>query len=80
MALNIARRRRAASGVPHLPVGPGVTPSATPDAFWRASVGWSITPAGTGGPVTPPAWAAVPPPLGPAWAADVSSPGWLAGV
>lgn len=37
MAIDTAQKRRAVAG---LSVGWGITPDATPDEYWRASVGW----------------------------------------
>lgn len=39
MALDSAEQRRAAGGVPFLPLGVGVTPG-TVTALWRAAVAW----------------------------------------
>jgi hypothetical protein len=41
MAIDTAARRRSAAGVGFFIVGPGVTPDATPDQFWRQSAAWS---------------------------------------
>lgn len=41
MAIDSAAKRRSAGGVAFLPLGPGVTPDATPDQFWRQSAAWS---------------------------------------
>lgn len=43
MAIDTAAKRRAASGIPFLPLGPGVTPNVDRDAFWRATVAWSYS-------------------------------------
>ena len=53
MAIDTAAKRRSVGGVGRFFRGPGVTPDATPDAFWRQTVGRSyggIT-AGSGGAV-----------------------------
>ena len=39
--LDTAEKRRMASSVPFLPLGPGVTPTVGKDAPWRRQVGWS---------------------------------------
>ena len=39
--IDTAEKRRAASGIPFLPLGPGVTPNATADVEWRREAGWS---------------------------------------
>lgn len=41
MAIDSAAKRRSAAGVGFFLVGPGVTPDATPDQFWRQSAAWS---------------------------------------
>jgi hypothetical protein len=41
MAIDTAKKRRAASGVPFVPLGIGVTPDATKPAAWRRQSGWS---------------------------------------
>lgn len=41
--IDSAEKRRAAGGVPFLPLGPGVTPNASKDAEWRAQAGWSYS-------------------------------------
>lgn len=46
-----AEKRRAASGVPFLPVGPGVTPEATKDTDWRQQAAWSYSGVGVSGEV-----------------------------
>ena len=79
MALNTAARRRAASGVPFLPVGPGVTPDAARGPFWRAAAAWSLVPTPVVGAIVAPVWTAESPPDGPAWAAEVGGVGWAAG-
>lgn len=43
MAIDTAEKRRSASGVPFLPLGPGVTPNATKDHEWRQQVGWGYS-------------------------------------
>lgn len=43
MAIDDAEKRRSASGVPFLPLGPGVTPNAAPDVDWRQQAGWSYS-------------------------------------
>lgn len=52
MAIDTAAKRRSASGVPFLPLGPGVTPDATMPAVWRYDVGWTYS--GNAGPTPPP--------------------------
>lgn len=49
MAIDTAAKRRSVGGVAFLPLGPGVTPDATPDVFWRQSAAWGYggIPAGT---------------------------------
>lgn len=41
MAIDSAAKRRSAAGVGFFLLGPGVTPDATPDQFWRQSAAWS---------------------------------------
>lgn len=41
MPIDSAEKRRAAAGVPFLPLGPGVTPNASADGEWRREAGWS---------------------------------------
>lgn len=41
MAIDTAARRRSAGGVGVFLLGPGITPDATPDQFWRQSSAWS---------------------------------------
>ena len=41
MAIDTAAKRRSVAGISFFIVGPGVTPDATPDQFWRQSAGWS---------------------------------------
>lgn len=43
MAIDTATKRRAAAGVPFLPIGPSVTPDATRGVVWRASAAWSYS-------------------------------------
>lgn len=43
MAIDTAAKRRSAAGVPFLPLGPGVTPDATPGIAWRQQVAWSYS-------------------------------------
>lgn len=43
MAIDTAAKRRAAAGVPFLPLGPGVTPDATKAQAWRQQVAWSYS-------------------------------------
>ena len=43
MAVDIAEDRRAASGVPFLPLGPGVTVNVAKDAEWRVQVAWGYS-------------------------------------
>lgn len=40
MAIDSAPKRRSVAGLGFWIFGPGVTPDATPDQFWRQSVGW----------------------------------------
>lgn len=40
MAIDTAAKRRSVAGLPFWLFGPGVTPDATPDSFWRQCVGW----------------------------------------
>lgn len=40
MAIDTAAKRRAVAGLLGYVLGPGVTPSATPDAAWRQTVGY----------------------------------------
>ena len=40
MPIDTARKRRGVAGIGYWLFGPGVTPDATPDVFWRQSVGW----------------------------------------
>lgn len=40
MAIDTAAKRRSAAGIPALPLGPGVTPDASPGQAWRQSAGW----------------------------------------
>lgn len=53
MALSTAAKRRNAAGVAFLPLGPGVTPDATPDAAWRRRSGWSYALEEAGGSLPP---------------------------
>ena len=41
MAIDTAAKRRSAAGVGFFVLGPGVTPDATPDQFWRQCAAWS---------------------------------------
>lgn len=41
MALDTAQNRRAAGGVPFLPLGLGVTPDVAKGMRWRREAGWS---------------------------------------
>lgn len=41
MAVDTPLKRKAASGVTGIPLGPGVTPDATEPQPWRQTVGWS---------------------------------------
>ena len=52
MAIDTAAKRRSAAGAGFFLLGPGVTPDATPDAFWRQSAAWSYggIPAGSAAP------------------------------
>lgn len=43
MAIDTAEKRRSISGVAFLPLIPGVTPNAAPDADWRQQVAWSYS-------------------------------------
>jgi hypothetical protein len=40
VAVDTPTKRRAVSGVPFLPLGPGVTPTADGGINWRAAVAW----------------------------------------
>lgn len=40
MPIDSALKRKSASGVPHHPLGPGVTPDVTTPVAWRASSAW----------------------------------------
>ena len=48
MPLDSAMDRRAAGGVAFLPLGPGVTPDATPGVEWRQQAAWSYSGIATG--------------------------------
>ena len=50
MAIDTAVKRRAAAGVPFLPLGPGVTPDAAKPSSWRKQSAWGYA----GGTVTAP--------------------------
>lgn len=50
--IDTAEKRRAAAGVPYLPLTPGVTPDATPGIEWRQQAAWSYS--GAAGPPPPP--------------------------
>lgn len=41
MAIDSAAKRRSVAGIGFWLFGPGVTPDATPDQFWRQCSGWS---------------------------------------
>lgn len=41
MAIDTAPKRRSVAGIGFWLFGPGVTPDATPDQFWRQCSGWS---------------------------------------
>ena len=43
MAVDSAEKRRAAAGVPFLPLGVGVTPNAIKDVQWRQQAGWGYS-------------------------------------
>ena len=43
MAIDPAEDRRAASGVPFLPLGPGITINVAKDAEWRVQVAWGYS-------------------------------------
>lgn len=43
MAIDDAAKRRAAGGVPFLPVGPGVTPNSMQGQTWRQQAAWSYS-------------------------------------
>lgn len=43
MAIDTAEKRRVASGVPFLPLGPGVTANASKDIEWRAQAAWGYS-------------------------------------
>ena len=40
MAIDTAPKRRSVAGISFWLFGPGVTPDATPDQFWRQCAGW----------------------------------------
>lgn len=40
MAIDSAAKRRNVSGIAAIPLGPGVTPNASPGVAWRQQVGW----------------------------------------
>ena len=42
-AMDSPEKRRAASGVPFLPLGPGVTPNGAKDVEWRAQAAWGYS-------------------------------------
>jgi hypothetical protein len=47
MAIDTATKRRSVSGIPHHPLGVGITPDVTKPAGWRATAAWGyfgITP------------------------------------
>lgn len=43
MSIDTAEKRKSISGVPFLPLSPGVTPNASMDAEWRQQAGWSYS-------------------------------------
>lgn len=43
MAIDTAEKRRSAAGVPHLPLGPGVTADASKPAIWRQEACWGYS-------------------------------------
>jgi hypothetical protein len=43
VAIDTAEKRRAAAGIPFLPLGVGVTPNALADQEWRQQAGWSYS-------------------------------------
>lgn len=43
MAIDTAQDRRSASGVPFLPVGPGVTPDTLKPLAWRQEAAWGYS-------------------------------------
>lgn len=52
MSIDTAAKRRSAAGIPFLPLGPGVTPDATPGQEWRQQAGWGYSGILAGSPVT----------------------------
>ena len=40
MAIDTAPKRKSVSGIPAIPLGPGITPDATAAQFWRQTSGW----------------------------------------
>ena len=48
MAIDSADKRRSASGVAFLPLGPGVTPDSTKPEAWRQQAGWGYSGIPTG--------------------------------
>lgn len=51
MAIDNAEKRKSASGVPFLPLGPAVTPNASQDQEWRQQSGWGYSGIAAEGPV-----------------------------
>lgn len=43
MPIDTAEKRRSAAGVPFLPLGPAVTPTAAKDVEWRAQATWGYS-------------------------------------
>ena len=55
MAVDTAEDRRAAAGVPFLPLGPGVTSNSSKDAEWRVQAAWGYSGIDIAGASAPPA-------------------------
>lgn len=54
MAIDTAAKRRSVSGLPHHPLGPGVTPNAAKNAAWRQQSGWGYSGIPAANPTPPP--------------------------
>lgn len=55
MAIDTAEKRRSISGIPFIPLWPGVTPNASKDGEWRQQVGWGYSGITTSEPAPVPA-------------------------